>query len=62
MEKHMKECFSPHSLLHSLFGLGLGVLLSQYIGIFSGQQAVTSAVVIMLAAFAGDYYLMSKKK
>ncbi|MBI3397526.1 hypothetical protein HY045_03560 [Candidatus Woesebacteria bacterium] len=23
----MKECFTPHVMMHSLFGLGLGLLL-----------------------------------
>jgi hypothetical protein len=27
MNAKMKECFSPHVMMHALFGLGLGLLL-----------------------------------
>ncbi len=27
MDKKMKECFKPHALMHSLVGLGLGIVL-----------------------------------
>lgn len=27
MDKKMKECFTPHALMHSLFGLGLGIVV-----------------------------------
>ncbi len=27
MNSKMKECFTPHVLMHGLFGLGLGLLL-----------------------------------
>jgi len=27
MNDKMKECFTPHALMHSLFGLGLGIFL-----------------------------------
>ncbi len=28
MNAKMKECFKPHVLMHSLFGLGLGLLVA----------------------------------
>jgi hypothetical protein len=31
MDKKMKECFEPHVLMHSLFGLGLGLLLVYFV-------------------------------
>lgn len=27
MNDKMKECFTPHAMMHSLFGLGLGITL-----------------------------------
>ena len=27
MDAKMRECFKPHSMMHSLFGLGLGIIL-----------------------------------
>lgn len=26
MNKKMKECFTPHALMHNLFGIGLGIV------------------------------------
>ncbi len=26
----MKDCFAPHVLMHSLFGLGLGLVLAHF--------------------------------
>lgn len=28
MNSKMKACFSPHVMMHSLFGLGLGIVLA----------------------------------
>ena len=28
MNAKMKDCFTPHAMMHSLFGLGLGLLLA----------------------------------
>lgn len=30
MNANIKECFTPHVLMHSLFGLGLGLLLVSF--------------------------------
>ena len=27
MNGKMKECFTPHAMMHNLFGIGLGILL-----------------------------------
>lgn len=31
MNAKMKECFTPHAMMHSLFGLGLGIVLVNFI-------------------------------
>jgi len=31
MSEKMKECFKPHVLMHSLFGLGLGIILANQV-------------------------------
>ena len=51
MNKKMKECFTPHIALHSLFGLGLGLLLA---GLFSGLAMPWLGVVLMVVAVALD--------
>jgi hypothetical protein len=47
----MKECFTPHVMMHSLFGLGLGLLLS---AIVPGLSSVVLGAVIMAAAVVLD--------
>lgn len=51
MNKKMKECFTPHVATHSLFGLGLGLLLSV---IFPSLQSVTIALGVMVVAVVLD--------
>lgn len=51
MNEKMKECFKYHTVLHSLFGLGLGLLLATLI---PGLQLVWLAVVVMVVAVLLD--------
>lgn len=47
----MKQCFEPHVMMHSLFGLGLGILLSTLI---PALRLVWLGVGAMAAAFVLD--------
>lgn len=52
MNAKMKSCFTPHVLMHSLFGLGLGLVLARW---FSGLIAnVWIGVVLMAIAVILD--------
>ncbi len=51
MNEKMKQCFTPHAMMHSLFGLGLGLLLATLI---SGLRLVWLAVVVMVVAVVLD--------
>lgn len=51
MNAKMKSCFTPHVLMHSLFGLGLGILLS---AIIPGLAVWWIGVVVIVIAFALD--------
>lgn len=50
MNKKQKECFSPHIIMHSIFGLGLGILLVSLIPSLSifwlGLVLIALAVVL----------------
>lgn len=50
MNKKMKECFTPHVLMHSLFGLGLGIILINLIPALNmtwlGLMLVVIAIVL----------------
>ncbi len=47
----MKECFTPHSLMHSLFGLGLGIIL---VSLVPGLASLGLGIVIIVVATALD--------
>ena len=51
MNDKMKACFTPHVLMHSLFGLGLGLLLATW---FDGLRQWWLAVIVMAVAVALD--------
>ena len=51
MNEKMKACFTPHIVMHSLFGLGLGFLLA---GLFSGLAMPWLGVLIMVVAVVLD--------
>lgn len=52
MSEKMKECLKPHVLMHSLFGLGLGITLTALVSALSNFWL---GVVLMVVAFALDY-------
>lgn len=51
MNAKMKECFTPHVLMHSLFGLGLGILLA---AVVEGLRAAWLGLLLMVVAVALD--------
>lgn len=51
MNAKMKECFAPHVLMHSLFGLGLGLLLA---AVFADLRQAWLGLVLMAVAVALD--------
>lgn len=56
MNKKMKACFTPHVLMHSALGLGLGILVATLV---PGLRMVWLGVFLMLGAFVAD--LMRKE-
>lgn len=51
MTGKLKDCFTLHSLMHGLFGLGLGLLLAT---LFAGLRLTWLAVALMVVAVAVD--------
>ena len=62
MDKQMKECLKPHALLHTLLGIGLGVIGVNWLGGLYGQNGLVIGLFIVLAAFMGEFYLAGQKK
>lgn len=51
MNKKMKACFTPHVMMHSLFGLGLGIVL---VALFPGLQMLWLGLLLMVVAVVLD--------
>ncbi len=51
MDKKMKECFTPHVMMHSLFGLGLGILV---VSLIPSLGMLWLGVLIMIIATVLD--------
>lgn len=58
----MKECLKPHSLVHSLVGIGLGILLVNWFNYLYGGSGVAIGGVILIGGLLGELSLMGKKK
>lgn len=51
MDKKMKACFSGHVIMHSLFGLGLGILL---VSLIPSLGVLWLGLLIMVVAVVLD--------
>ncbi len=52
MNAKIKECFTPHVMMHSLFGLGLGLFLVSF---FPSLASLWLGVGLMVVATVLDY-------
>lgn len=51
MNKKMQACFSGHVIMHSLFGLGLGILL---VSLIPSLDSAVLGLIIMVVAIILD--------
>ncbi len=54
MDKKMKECMKPHALMHSLAGLGVGLILVSLIPALVAN-AMMLGLVVLVVAVVGDF-------
>ena len=54
MDAKMKSCFTPHSMMHSLVGLGVGLFLAGLIPGLAINGVWLGLVIIVVAVFL-DY-------
>lgn len=47
----MKECFSPHAMMHSIIGFGLGITL---VSLFPGLAMLWLGILIILGGMVWD--------
>ena len=62
MDKQMKECMKPHSMVHTLFGIGIGVVLANWLITLSGQSGLVIGLFLILVAFMFEFYLAGQKR
>ena len=53
MKMDFKRCFTPHALLHNLFGIGIGLIL---VALMPGLAAngLTLGIVVVVVALVAD--------
>lgn len=54
MDKKFKECMKPHALMHSLAGLGVGLILVNFIPTLV-DNALMLGVLVLVVAVVGDF-------
>jgi hypothetical protein len=54
MDQKMKECLKPHVLLHTVMGVGVGLVLAGLVPAVYGM-AVTVGVVLVLVGLVGEF-------
>jgi len=53
----MKECMKPHALMHSLAGLGLGLVIARWLG----GAAMVLGVIAIVVGILGDTMAQKSK-
>ncbi len=59
VERMMKECMKPHSILHTLSGIGIGLLLVALFG-FSRDTSLVLGIILLVAGVLGEF--LTEKK
>ena len=52
MKMDLKRCFTPHALLHNLFGIGLGLILVNLVPGLAASGLMLGIVVVVVALVA----------
>ena len=60
MEKMMKECMKPHALLHSVAGVGLGLLLANWFGGFVSEMGLWLGLGLLVVGIGGEFVVKQK--
>lgn len=55
--KDMKECMKPHAIVHSVTGLGVGLILVALIPALV-TNALVFGIIVVLAALGYDYFFI----
>ena len=62
MDKQFKECMKPHAMVHTLFGIGLGLVLANWLTSLTGQTGLVIGLFVILIGFMFEFYLAGQRK
>lgn len=57
----MKNCLTPHPLMHTLTGLGLGLLAAGLVPIFAGNNGISFGLALIAAGLLGEFLVNNSK-
>jgi len=61
MDKMMKECMKPHPLLHTIAGIGIGMVLVNWVGGLVGSMGVWLGLILLVVGVGGEFVWLPKK-
>lgn len=58
-EKMLEECFTPHSLVHVLMGVGVGLIVVSFVPSLM-NNALLLGVAVVVIGFLADWMIQKK--
>lgn len=58
-EAMLQECFTPHSLVHVLMGVGVGLIILSFVPSLM-SNALVLGVLIVVVGFLADWMIQKK--
>lgn len=58
-EKMLEECFTPHSLVHLLMGIGVGLIVVSFVPSLL-NNALMLGVLVVVVGFLADFLIQKK--
>lgn len=56
----MQECLNSHPVMHTLTGLGLGLVAANLVSSLSGNTGVSFGLVLIAAGLLGEFLISQK--
>ena len=56
----MQECLTSHPVMHTLTGLGLGLVAANMVSSLSGSTGVSFGLVLIAAGLLGEFMINHK--
>lgn len=56
----MQECLNSHPIMHTLTGLGLGLVTANMVSSLSGSTGISFGLVLIAAGLLGEFMINHK--